>query len=52
MTSEQHESAAAPGYTRSCQCAQIAYTVALKYLNRDYFKAKEYAIWVHGPSGL
>ena len=29
-------------------CAQIAYTLAPKYLYRDYFKAKVYTIWVHG----
>ena len=30
----------------------IAYTLALKYLYRDYFKAKVYLfIWVHGPLG-
>ena len=30
-------------------CAQIAHTLAPKYPNRDYFKAKVYTIWVHGP---
>ena len=29
-------------------CTQIVYTLAPKYLYRDYFKAKVYAIWVHG----
>ena len=27
------------------------YTLAPKYLYRDYFKAKVYTIWVHGPLG-
>ena len=27
------------------------YTLALKYLYRDYIKAKVYTIWVHGPLG-
>ena len=31
-------------------CTQAAYTLAPKYLG-DYFKAKVYAIWVHGPFG-
>ena len=26
--------------------------MAPKYLYRDYFKAKVYIIWVHGPLGL
>ena len=30
-------------------CTQIVYTSAPMYLNRDYFKAKVYTIWVHGP---
>ena len=29
-------------------CTSIAYTLAPKYLVRDYFKAKVYTIWVHG----
>ena len=33
-------------------CAQIVYTLALKYLYRDYMKAKAYTIWAHGPLGL
>ena len=33
-------------------CTQIVDTLALKYLNRDYFKAKVYIIWVHGPLGI
>ena len=32
-------------------CTQIVYTLALKYLYRDYIKAKVYAIWAHGPLG-
>ena len=32
-------------------CTQIVYTLAPKYLYRDYFKAKVYTIWVHGPLG-
>ena len=32
-------------------CTQIVYTLALKYLYRDYIKAKVYTIWVHGPLG-
>ena len=31
---------------------QIVDTLALKYLSRDYFKAKVYTIWVHGPLGI
>ena len=30
---------------------KIAYTLAPKYLYRDYFKAKVYTIWVHGLLG-
>ena len=33
----------------------MVYTLALKYVDRDYFAAKVYAaytIWVHGPMGL
>ena len=37
-----------PQYPRE---AQIVYTLALKYLCRDYIKAKVYTIWVHGPLG-
>ena len=33
-------------------CTQIVYTLAPKYLYRDYFKAKVYTIWVHGPLRL
>ena len=33
-------------------CTQIVYTLAPKYLYRDYFKDKEYTIWVHGPFGF
>ena len=33
-------------------CTQIVYTLAPKYLYKDYFKAKVYTIWVHGPVGL
>ena len=32
-------------------CTHIVYTLAPKYPNRDYFKAKVYAVWVHGPLG-
>ena len=32
-------------------CTPIVYTLAPKYLHRDYFKAKVYTIWVHGPLG-
>ena len=32
-------------------CAQTVYTLALKYLYRDYIKAHVYTIWVHGPLG-
>ena len=32
-------------------CTQIAYTLAPKHLYRDYFKAKVYTVWVHGPLG-
>ena len=30
----------------------VVYTLARKYLYRDYFEAKVYTIWVHGPLGL
>ena len=30
-------------------CTQIVYTLAPKYLYRDYIKAKVSTIWVHGP---
>ena len=33
-------------------CTEIVYTLAPKYLYRDYFKAKVYTIWVHGPLGF
>ena len=33
-------------------CTQIVYTLAPKYLYKDYFKAKVYTIWVHGPLGV
>ena len=33
-------------------CTQIVYTLALKYLYRDYIKANVYTIWVHGPLGV
>ena len=33
-------------------CTQIVDTLALKYLYKDYIKAKVYAIWVHGPLGF
>ena len=33
-------------------CTQIVYTLAPKYLYRDYIKAKVYTIWAHGPLGL
>ena len=41
-------------YLRDCTnpwgpCTQILYTLARKYLYRDYIKAMVYAIWVHGP---
>ena len=29
-------------------CAQVVYTLAPKYLKREYFMAKVYASWVHG----
>ena len=32
-------------------CTQIVYTLAPKYLYRDYFKAKLCTIRVHGPLG-
>ena len=34
-------------------CAQIVYTLGPipMYLYREYFKAKVYTIWVHGPLG-
>ena len=34
-------------------CTQTVYTVAPRYLYRDYFKAKVYTtIWVRGPLGM
>ena len=33
-------------------CTQIVYTLALKYLYRDYIKAKVYTTWVLGPLGI
>ena len=33
-------------------CKQIVDTLAPKYPNRDYFKAKVYTIWAHGHLGL
>ena len=33
-------------------CTQIVYTLAPKYLYRDYFRARVYTIWVPGPVGL
>ena len=32
--------------------SEIVYTLALKYLYRDYIKANVYTIWVHGPFGV
>ena len=32
-------------------CTQIVYTLGPMYLYREYFKAKVYTIWVHGPLG-
>ena len=32
-------------------CSQIVYTLGPMYLYREYFKAKVYTIWVHGPLG-
>ena len=32
-------------------CTQIVYTLAPKYLYRDYLSANVYTIWVHGPLG-
>ena len=31
------------------ECTQIVYTLAPKYLYREYSKARVYAIWVRGP---
>ena len=33
-------------------CTLIVDSLAPKYLYRDYFKAKVYPIWVHGPVGF
>ena len=34
-------------------CTQVVYTLALKYLDRDYFKAKVYLLFgYHGPLGI
>ena len=35
--------------TRKGRCTKIVYTLALKHLYMDYFGAKAYAVWVHGP---
>ena len=32
-------------------CTQIVYALGPRYLYREYFKAKVYTIWVHGPLG-
>ena len=32
-------------------CTQIVYTSGPMYRYREYFKAKVYTIWVHGPLG-
>ena len=39
--------------TRKGRCTKIVYTLALKYIYiyMDYFEAKVYAVWVHGPLG-
>ena len=45
----------APGFAKGFPkgpCAQIVYTLALKYLYTDYSKAKVNSIWVHGPLGF
>ena len=33
-------------------CAQIVYTLALKYFLYGYLGPKVYTLWVHGPLGL
>ena len=33
-------------------CTQIVYTLAPMYLYREYFTAKVYTVWVHGPLGF
>ena len=33
-------------------CTQIVYTLGPMYLYREYFNAKVYTIWVHGPLGF
>ena len=32
-------------------CTQIVYTLVPMYLYTEYFKAKVYTIWLHGPLG-
>ena len=32
-------------------CMQVAYTLALQYLDRDYFKPRVCTISAHGPVG-
>ena len=36
-------------YNPKGPCTQIGYTLAPKDLYRDYFRAKVYNIWAHGP---
>ena len=33
-------------------CSQILNTLGPMYLHSEYFKAKIYTIWVHGPLGF
>ena len=39
------------GHRPKGPCTQIVYTLGPMYLYREYFKAKVYPIWVHGPLG-
>ena len=51
-SSRQLGSANKQSLTRSSPkgpCARIVYTLAPRYPYTDYFKAKVYTIWVHGP---
>ena len=32
-------------------CTQIVYSLGPMYLHKEYFKAKVYTIWIHGPLG-
>ena len=43
----QHVDRNSPSISKG-PCTQTVYTLAPKYLYRDYFKATVYTIWAHG----